>query len=139
MKTNSINKRAKIVTFIFMVFGIFTLSAQCPTIENASNCNVTINFSIIDNIPPSGCVAANTCNSQTGVLVLANSSGVPLNCGGCSNICNVIITVTDIGGTSQTVICDFSSGPQTVSAALSCNLTFNQIEYFPSINAFKIH
>lgn len=127
----------KYTLILAICFLTLSVKSQCPTINNAYNCSVILNYSVIDNTPPNPCTPAYTCASFNSVTVPANTTNFSLNCTGCSSICNVVITITDVGGTTQNVLCDYNnSGALTVPAG--CNPALSLIYYVPATNEFYI-
>ena len=117
----------------------FNYKKTCPNIglDNTLGCTVTYDLFITD--VPGSCLPANVCNNAIGLTIPGNNN-ITLPCGGCATQCNIIITITDIGGTSLSpaIVADFSStSPVTLPASL-CGGTANSIVYNTSLQKFII-
>ncbi len=96
------NKKQETLTKLFALFAFimigFNVKSQCAiNITNSTSCLITVDVIIHDNIPPNGCVPANICATYSTVSIPPNSTA-PLSCTGCSNPCNVVVSLTDVGG-----------------------------------------
>lgn len=131
-----------IVTVYTLLFTIISknVSAQCGyVVSNNLGCDVIVDVVVYDG---GGCI--NICNSQNGANVIANNF-ININCSGCSSICNIEVTVTDMNGNSiSPVTADFNTPVPPglslpVTSAPCTNTGATNIGYDSSTNTFKIY
>lgn len=128
-------------TFKLVLVGLFMivmnhLHSQCTTYKIVSNlgCAATIDFVMYD----TGCT--NVCNVGSNILIGSNSS-FNLPCGQCSAICNIQITITDLGGNTMSAVVDFTNTTPTWinNIGAPCSTGNEYVTYDPSTQTFKLH
>lgn len=140
MKTKSKSK-ILVLMALFLIVISASLQAQCPIIESNLGCQVDETIDIYDYAsPPSGPCNTTACNSYP--FTIASNGTFNINCGGCSPVCNIIVTITDLNGApvSPPLPADFSATTaQSITWGTPCTSSgFVNIKYDPSTNRFKI-
>ena len=141
MKTKS-----KIISLLasFVILVSFNTKAQCPapTYKLSSNLGCSVTVDIVMYKPSPGCTAV--CNTILG-LVVPPGGVISIPCGSCINICDIDVTVIDLGGTTISVLANFSTGfPGNIlgSGGPPCTVvpaTLPYICYDATGSTFKIH
>lgn len=105
------NKKTKLTGLLGLIFFIFAFSpaitkAQCPQIGNQLFCAVRVQVDVYSYNAQGVC---NTTPCSTYQAFIPAGALVPVICGAC-NVCNVRVTVTNIGGVNVGgVAADFST------------------------------
>lgn len=116
-----------LIAFVFTLFMLSatTSKAQCPQdwfVQNDLSCNIIIDVFVVDYDPFSVCPplnAANACHSLTGVSV-PQGQNYTIGCGSCTNVCDIMVIITQIGATGTSDIATFNiSGNPTQCGASS--------------------
>lgn len=88
------------------------VKAQCPAIRNDLNCQLQVRVDVYAPDPMGVCSIM--CNSY--VAGIGVMSTVPVNCGPCPIVCNVVITILTINGMPQPPTpVDYTAAPPGVS------------------------
>lgn len=131
--------RTLLLSLLFTIIAINS-NAQCSYIvSNNLGCDVMVDIVVYDG---GGCM--NICNSQSGANIFSNNF-INVNCSGCSSICNIEVTVTDMNGSPiSPVTADFNTPiPPGVSlpvtSAPCTNTGGTNIGYDSSTSTFKIY
>lgn len=112
------HKYALVLSILLIISIPKTIYSQTYKIINNSPCTITVDIDLYNS---GTCVY---CATDSGVNIGSGNSYVIPNLG-CGTICNIIVTVTDFGGTPQSTTCTFFNGNVTLTGC-----TGQTIEYF---------
>jgi hypothetical protein len=102
---------AKYSLLFIMIITNRSLSAQTYKLVNNSPCVITADIDIID-------ASLFVCHQIFGQTINGNTSfNIPL--GSCTTVGNIVITVTDFGGTTQTTVINFTNGSVGLQGCIS--------------------
>jgi len=135
MKTHPSLRR----TLLVIMFAVVASLAKAQYfIDNQSSCQFIVDVPILElNTPTPGCNPANICSQVLGMAVPPGSS--PLPWGACipAAVCDVIVTVTDVGGNPCSVTCTTAPGGCMTLGGLCPGA--GCITYDPTVQTFVIN
>lgn len=117
---------------LLLCFFVLTSSApyikRCPVnyyIDNQLSCDITVDVAAVDICPANW---ASPCMTGTLLNIPANTVW-QIPCGTCTNICDIQVTITDIGGTTVNITADINNAG-TITNCGGNSITYNGISTF---------
>lgn len=108
MKQKIKSMQLSVILLATLAFLPSMATAQCPVISNQLFCDVRVQVDVYSYVTPNVCGTV-PCSSY--FAFIPAGAMLPVNCGAC-NVCNVRVTVNNIGGVNVGgVAADYSTVP----------------------------